>query len=196
MICRLFLLINITLFISQIETFGSSIFGWVKDNQEDGIYGISVKLYEDQVHIRDTATDANGFYSFDCLLEGTYKIKFEAKDWTTNTVDGLNLSLGEEKLVNQILQVSESSGSADSDLFVRVIDGENLRPEPFVYVYVEGLASEDRWMKQTNKCGEVEWFLDSGEYSIKIINDEFKPVDLKITYQGDSRLIEIVLEKN
>jgi hypothetical protein len=183
----------------RVNLYGSSIFGWVVDNQDLGIYGVSVKLYQDQAHLQETMTDAKGFYSFDCLLEGNYKIKFEAKDWTTNTVEGLNLSLGEEKIVNQILQVSKSSGSVNGDLFVRVVrvvNGDKFRPEPFIPVVIRHVDKEQLLMKQTDKCGETNWLLEPGEYFIEITHDSFKTVEEKVAYEGGGKLVEIVLESN
>lgn len=54
-----------------------------QESIEPRIAGATVKLYQDTTLIATTTTDTNGFYQFDHLLAGTYKVEFVLPDGFT-----------------------------------------------------------------------------------------------------------------
>ncbi len=59
----------------------------IQDNGEDGIQGVVVNLYDNSnTLLTSTVTDQNGYYEFDNLSNGTYKVKLDDSNFQTGGV--------------------------------------------------------------------------------------------------------------
>ena len=79
-------------------TGGGTINDGIRNGTEAGIQGVSVTLLDNTGNpIQDgfgnstITTDASGYYRFDGLVPGTYKVRIDASNWTTGTKPLLSL---------------------------------------------------------------------------------------------------------
>ena len=80
--------------------------------------------------VRDTVTNADGYYSFVSLSVGdfTYKLTVEAKGFVTYEAKGVSLLGGEKRNINVVLKVGNTSDTIEitgvADAIVPVDSGE------------------------------------------------------------------------
>ena len=92
------------------QTSGATLSGTVAD-QSGGVVPqatISIKNVATSI-TRSNTTSAAGFYSAPNLLPGIYEVKTEAQGFTSKIQTGVNLTVGEQQVLNFTLQVGQMS---------------------------------------------------------------------------------------
>src|ERR1700680_4469053 len=93
---------------------GATLSGTVTD-QSGGVVPqatISIKNVATGI-TRSNTTSAAGFYSAPNLLPGIYEVKVEAQGFTSKIQTGVNLTVGEQQLLNFTLQVGQMSQTVE-----------------------------------------------------------------------------------
>ena len=93
---------------------GATLSGTVTD-QSGGVVPqatISIKNVATGI-TRSNATSAAGFYSAPNLLPGIYEVKAEAQGFTSKIQTGVNLTVGEQQVLNFALQVGQMSQTVE-----------------------------------------------------------------------------------
>ena len=109
----------------------------IRNDSEAGIQGVSVTLLSNlNTPIVDAfgngtiTTDASGYYRFDGLVPGTYKVRIDASNWTTGTKPLLNLISS----VNDFNSLENNAGS------VNTLDDHDMGIDSATYV-TDGIVS-------------------------------------------------------
>lgn len=138
-VLRLFMILCIALagtavFAQDILTKGS-ITGQVTDASQGAIAGATVKVTGGSVD-RTTTTNDEGFYTFDNLNPGTYKVRVEMANFKTGEVSDVTVFVGKASATNVTLQagnISETvtvTAGADLDQTSTAV-GSNLNDQLF-----------------------------------------------------------------
>ena len=138
-VLRLFMILCISLagtavFAQDILTKGS-ITGQVTDASQGAISGATVKVTGGSVD-RTTTTNEEGFYTFDNLNPGTYKVRVEMANFKTGEVSDVTVFVGKASSTNVTLQagnISETvtvTAGADLDQTSTAV-GSNLNDQLF-----------------------------------------------------------------
>ena len=93
---------------------GATLSGTVTD-QSGGVVPqatISIKNVATGI-MRSNTTSAAGFYSAPNLLPGIYEVKAEAQGFTSKIQTGVNLTVGEQQVLNFTLQVGQMSQTVE-----------------------------------------------------------------------------------
>src|ERR1700681_2507811 len=96
------------------QTSGATLSGTVAD-QSGGVVPqatISIKNVATSI-TRSNTTSAAGFYSTPNLLPGIYEVKAEAQGFTSKIQTGVNLTVGEQQVLNFTLQVGQMSQTVE-----------------------------------------------------------------------------------
>src|ERR1700676_4036086 len=104
----------LTLATAHAQVAGATLSGTVAD-QSGGVVPqatISIKNVATGI-TRSNATSAAGFYSAPNLLPGIYEVKAEAQGFTSKIQMGVNLSVGEQQVLNFSLQVGQMSQTVE-----------------------------------------------------------------------------------
>ena len=98
----------------------------LQDEDEPGIAGATVELWQDGLMIDSTTTDADGFYLFDGLYEGAYEVKFlvvvdyELTEANVGDDDDIDSDAGENGL-SGIVALGRGEDITNVDAGLRVI---------------------------------------------------------------------------
>jgi len=99
---------------ADAQTSGATLSGTVTD-QSGGVVPqatISIKNVATGI-TRSNTTSAAGFYSAPNLLPGIYEVKAEAQGFTSKLQTGVNLTVGEQQVLNFSLQVGQMSQTVE-----------------------------------------------------------------------------------
>src|SRR3984893_12861824 len=93
---------------------GATLSGTVTDQSGGAVAQatISVKNIATGI-LRTTTTSAAGFYSAPNLLPGVYEVKAEAQGFSSKIQTGVNLTVGEQQVLNFTLQVGQMSQTVE-----------------------------------------------------------------------------------
>ena len=93
---------------------GATLSGTVTDQSGAVIpqSSISVKNIDTGI-IRTSVTSAAGFYSVPNLLPGTYEVKATAQGFSSEVQTGINLTVGEEQVLNFTLRVGQKTQTVE-----------------------------------------------------------------------------------
>ncbi|MFH1194404.1 MAG: SdrD B-like domain-containing protein, partial [bacterium] len=92
----------------------------VQDSNEPGIQGVVVQLLQSNAVIATTTTDANGFYQFTGLANGTYTVKLADANFTTGGV--LSSSNELKWYATKKNQGSDDTKDSDGDVSTHTVD--------------------------------------------------------------------------
>jgi hypothetical protein len=100
-----------------------AIVGAVTDKSQAAVPGVKVTLGGPQVMgVRTVATDESGTYRFPALAPGDYKLTYELAGFTTETREGVHISLGFTATVNVELAVGAETQSVTVSAETSAID--------------------------------------------------------------------------
>src|SRR6516225_7336968 len=100
-----------------------AIVGAVTDKSQAAVPGVKVTLGGTQVMgVRTVATDESGTYRFPALAPGVYKLTYELAGFTTETREGVHISLGFTATVNVELAVGAETQSVTVTAETSTID--------------------------------------------------------------------------
>src|SRR4029077_13145844 len=96
------------------QTSGATLSGTVTD-QSGGVVpqaAVSIKNVATGIE-RANTSNAAGFYSVPNLLPGAYEVRASAKGFSTELQTGINLTVGEQQVLNFALQVGQISQTVE-----------------------------------------------------------------------------------
>ena len=96
------------------QTSGATLSGTVTD-QSGGVVpqaAVSIKNVATGIE-RANTSNAAGFYSVPNLLPGTYEVRASAKGFSTELQTGINLTVGEQQVLNFALHVGQISQTVE-----------------------------------------------------------------------------------
>src|ERR1700681_2982832 len=96
------------------QTSGATLSGTVTDQSGGAIPQAAISIKNVATGItRSNTTSAAGFYSAPNLLPGIYEVKAEAQGFTSKIQTGVNLTVGEQQVLNFTLQVGQMSQTVE-----------------------------------------------------------------------------------
>jgi hypothetical protein len=95
---------------AHAQVAGATLSGTVADQSGGVVPKVDISVTNIATGItRTTTTSAAGFYTVPNLLPGTYDVKASAQGFTTEVQAGINLTVGEQQVLNFTLQVGQTT---------------------------------------------------------------------------------------
>src|SRR6202022_3033539 len=102
---------------------GATLSGTVTDQSGGAIPQATISIKNVATGItRSNTTSAAGFYSAPNLLPGIYEVKAEAQGFTDRLQTGVNLTVGEQQVLNFALQVGQMSQTVEVSTEAPTVD--------------------------------------------------------------------------
>src|ERR1700737_364585 len=102
---------------------GATLSGTVTDQSGGAIPQATISIKNVATGItRSNTTSAAGFYSAPNLLPGIYEVKAEAQGFTSKLQTGVNLTVGEQQVLNFALQVGQMSQTVEVSTEAPTVD--------------------------------------------------------------------------
>jgi Carboxypeptidase regulatory-like domain/TonB-dependent Receptor Plug Domain len=99
---------------ARAQTSGATLSGTVTDQSGGAIPQATISIKNVATGItRSNTTSAAGFYSAPNLLPGIYEVRAEAQGFTSKLQTGVNLTVGEQQVLNFSLQVGQMSQTVE-----------------------------------------------------------------------------------
>jgi hypothetical protein len=108
---------------ARAQTSGATLSGTVTDQSGGAIPQATISIKNVATGItRSNTTSAAGFYSAPNLLPGIYEVKAEAQGFTSKLQTGVNLTVGEQQVLNFALQVGQMSQTVEVNTEAPTVD--------------------------------------------------------------------------